>query len=136
MREWLTKDFFWKVVSVILAVVIWFTIHIYEEPETSTPAAANKVTYDTLPVTIVSTSADARNFRVAPATVAVTVEGPSEKMAVLQANQIRAEVDVTDVQTSDAQRRVDISTPTGVTVVSIDPPKVAVIIPPPPEKKP
>jgi YbbR domain-containing protein len=66
-----------------------------------------------------------------PNTVAVTVSGPAEVMAVLQANQIRATVDLTDIESAkDLKRQVDISGPSGITLVSVDPPQVGIIIPP------
>jgi YbbR domain-containing protein len=49
----------------------------------------------------------------------------------LQANQIRAIVDLTGIESAkDLKRRVDISVPSGVKLVSVDPPKVGVIVPP------
>jgi YbbR domain-containing protein len=88
-------------------------------------------------VMIVSATANVQDFRVAPGTVAVTVSGPPDVMAVLQADQIRAVVDLTGIEaTKDLRRRVDISVPPGVTLVSIDPPKVGVLVPPAPSQKP
>jgi len=139
MRDWVTKDFGWKLFSLFLAVAIWLTVHkIYEEPgAASGPAAGDTVTFGNLPVLVVSAASDVRDFRVAPATVAVKVSGSPEVMADLQASQIHAVVDLTDVQSArDLRRRVDVSTPPGVTLVSVDPPKVGVIVPPPPDKKP
>ena len=139
MRDWVTNDFGWKLFSLFLAVAIWLTVHkIYEEPGTASGlAGGNTVTFGNLPVLVVSAASDVRDFRVAPATVAVKVSGSAEVMADLQANQIHAVVDLTDIQSArDLRRRVDVSTPTGVTLVSVDPPKVGVIVPPPPDKKP
>jgi YbbR domain-containing protein len=139
MREWVTKDFGWKLFSLFLALAIWLTVHkIYEEPKTASGLAVGDTeTFSTLTVLVVSTASDVRDFRVAPATVAVKVCGPPEVMADLQENQIHAVVDLTDIPSArDLRRRVDVSTPPGVTLVSVDPPKVGVIVPPPPDKKP
>jgi YbbR domain-containing protein len=139
MRDWVTKDFSWKLFSLFLALAIWLTVHkIYEEPKTASGLAVGDTeTFGTLPVLVVSTASDVRDFRVAPATVAVKVCGPPEIMANLQENQIHAVVDLTDIPSArDLRRRVDVSTPPGVTLVSVDPPKVGVIVPPPPDKKP
>jgi YbbR domain-containing protein len=139
MRDWITNDFGWKLFSLFLALAIWLTVHkIYEEPgATSGLVVGNTVTFGNLPVLVVSAASDVRDFRVAPATVAVKVSGPPEVMADLQANQIHAVVDLTDVpSTRDLRQRVDVSAPPRVTLVSVDPPKVGVIVPPPLDKKP
>jgi YbbR domain-containing protein len=139
MRDWVTKDFGWKLFSLFLALAIWLTVHkIYEEPGTASGLVGGyPVTFGNLPVLVVSATSDVRNFRVVPATVAVKVSGSPEVMADLQASQIHAVVDLTDVQSArDLRRRVDVSTPPGVTLVSVDPTKVGVIVPPPPDNKP
>jgi hypothetical protein len=133
MRDWLTKDFWWKMFSVVLAVIIWLTVHkIYEEHGTAGAAVlGSPVTYEELPVLVVSTASDVHDFRVIPAVVSVKVNGLPDVMAVLQANQIRATVDLTDIgSATDLKRRVDVSVPNGVTLVSVDPPKVSVVVPP------
>ena len=138
-RDWITHDFGWKLFSLILAMVIWLTIHNFlggprVPPE---PGPGDRLTYDDLPVLPVSASADVRDYRVVPPTVKVTVSGPPAVMAVLQANQIRAVVDLTGIESGkELRRQVDVSTPPGVTVDSVKPARVGVIIPPPPEKKP
>ncbi len=135
LRDWITKDFGWKLFSLFLAVAIWLTVHqIYEEPgRSAAPAIGSSVTFDNLPVLIVATAADVHDFRVAPTTVKVTVSGPAEVMARLQANDLRAVVDLTEIESArDLHRVVEVSSPPGVTLVSVDPPKVAIIPPPKP----
>ena len=137
MRDWFIKDFGWKLFSVLLALAIWLTVHkILEEsapppvvvpPRPPTPVAT---TFTNLPVLIVSAAADVREFHVTPNTVTVTVSGQPEIMAVLQANQVHALVDLTDIEAArNLQRRVDITTPAGVTLVNVDPAEVNVVIP-------
>jgi YbbR domain-containing protein len=128
MRDSLTNDIGWKIFSVFLALVIWLTVHrIYEEPGAAT-SRARENTYSDLPVLIVSESADVHDFRVVPATVSVTVSGPPEAMSTLQANEIRATVDLTTGK--ELRRKVEISTPPNVTLVSVEPSHVSVIAPP------
>ena len=114
MRDWLTKDLGWKIFSLFLAVVVWLTVsQIREEPET--PAARGvENTYGNLPVHLLSATADVRNYRIDPDTVVVTVSGPPNAMAVLQANQIHAMVNLTSIESShDLHRPVEVSTPAG-----------------------
>jgi hypothetical protein len=105
-----------------------------QEPnESEGHAAGSPVTYGDLPVFIVASASDVHLYRVAPNTVSVTVRGSPDAISVLQANQIRATVDLTDIESArDLKRRVDVSVPSGITLVSVEPAKVGVIIPPSP----
>jgi YbbR domain-containing protein len=132
MRDWITKDFGWKLFSVVLAVIIWLTVHkIREEPENVAAAVpGDSLTYGNLPVQVVSSTTNVHNFHVIPATVAITVSGPSSIISVLQATQIRALVDLSDIQAKKSMScHVDIVTPLGVTLVKVDPPDVQLIMP-------
>jgi YbbR domain-containing protein len=133
MRDLFIKDWGWKLFSLFLAVVIWLTVHkIIEEPKESAASAANPVTYGNLPVLIVASASDVHLYRVVPDNISVTVSGSPEAIAVLQANQIRVTVDLTDIESAkNLPRRVDVSVPDGIELVSVDPAKVSVIIPPP-----
>jgi YbbR domain-containing protein len=130
MRDWLTKDFGWKLFSLFLAVVIWLTVHkIREEPEASAASGVG-ITYGDLPVLVVSATADVHDARIVPGKVDVKVSGPSDIMETLQANRIHAFVNLTGIDSAhDLQRAVEVSLPRGVTLISIDPPQLTVIIP-------
>jgi YbbR domain-containing protein len=137
MHDWITKDFWWKLFSLILAVVLWVTVYkIREEPVVPAAVAGVPLTYGSLPVLVFSRASDVRDFRVVPATVTVKVTGPADVMAVLQANQIHPVVDLTDVAAgNNLKRRVEVSAPPGVTLVSVVPAEVDVRFPSPTEKK-
>jgi YbbR domain-containing protein len=129
MPDWLTKDLGWKIFSVILAVVVWVTVHnIYQGPGAAA-ARARENTYGDLPVLVVSEVSDVHDFRVLPATVSVTVSGSPEAMSTLQANEIRATVDMTVGK--ELRRKVEVSMPPSVTLVSVEPTHVSVIVPSP-----
>jgi YbbR domain-containing protein len=134
LRDLFIKDWGWKLFSLLLAAAIWLTVHktFIDEPKNSDAnAASSPVTYHNLTVSIVSRTADMHLYRALPNTVSVTVSGPPEVIAVLQANEIRATVDLTENDSvRDLKWRVDVSVPPWVKLVNIDPPRVGVIIPP------
>jgi YbbR domain-containing protein len=136
MRDWFIKDFGWKIFSVVLAVVIWLTVNkILGEGAGNSAAltSGTTLTYGNLPVLIVSSAADVRDFRIAPTTVTVEISGSADDMAKLQASEIRAVVDLTGIESAkDLHCRVDVSTPPGITLIRVDPPRVGVIVPPRP----
>jgi YbbR domain-containing protein len=136
MRDWFIKDLGWKLFSVLLALAIWLTVHkILEEsaPVVVPPLPPQPVaiTFTNLPVLIVSAAADVREFHVTPNAVTVSVSGRPEVMAGLQAGQVHALVDLTDIEAArDLHRSVDVSMPAGVTLANVDPAEVSVVIPP------
>jgi len=136
-RDWMTKDLTWKLFSLILAVGLWITIHnLRETPEAAiTPfATVTTVTFTNVPVLAVSTSADVHSAKMVPNIVTVKVSGPSDLMAVLQANKLRATVNLTGIDAVHGlPLSVDVSAPPGVTPDAIDPPRVNVTISPPTE---
>jgi YbbR domain-containing protein len=138
LREIFIKDWGWKSFSLLLAALIWLTVHkIVEEPKVSPALSGSTLTIGTLPVFIVASAADVHLYRVEPNTVSVMVSGAPDDIAELKSSQIRATVDLTGIDAGrDLKRRVDVSVPSGITLVSVDPPKVDVVIPPPMIKQP
>ena len=133
MRDFFLNDLRWKLFSLLLALAIWGTVHRVLNSSGFTDASTDrKVTYNDQPVFIVASSSDVHLYRVVPETVRVTVTGSDAAIAVLQANQIRATVNLTGIGADkELKRNVDISVPAGITVISVDPQKVGVIAPPP-----
>ncbi|MGC9943303.1 MAG: CdaR family protein [Verrucomicrobiota bacterium] len=129
IRDLLLRDWAWKLFSLLLAVAIWLTVHGILEPEEATiiggPA---KLTYENLAVHIVSSETDVSHYHSAPAVVKVTLSGPRNVMDQLQANQVRAEVDLSSSDGSSGQ--VNIIRPPDVNLVEVDPQTVLVISPP------
>ncbi len=134
MRDLLTKDLGWKLLSLALAIAIWLIVRPVQNEATT---AANPLsihpdhTFSNLPVLIVSAAADVREFKVHPSAVAVTVRAPLEVLNELSDKEIRVLVDLSDIEAArDLRKRVEVSTPPGVTFVRVTPADVDVVVPP------
>lgn len=137
MRAFLSRDPGWKLLSLVLAVVVWFTVRTLSRETLSTARPLESWatrTFDDIPVLVVSAAGDVREFRVQPASAQITVSGQPAVLNALQPRDIRVMVDLTDIETSrDLRKRLDVSVPAGVTVVRVVPTEVRVIVPAKPE---
>lgn len=134
LRQLIIHDFWLKLFSLALAVVTWFTVS-YAIQRRSTPAGnitlnTYQLTFYKVPVVVLSSASDVHDFRVDPREVQVTVQGEPAVLEKLQSNEIRATVDLTGIEgPADLRKRIDVSTPSGVTYVRVFPPDVKVIFP-------
>ena len=128
IRDYLLKDWAWKLFSLFLAAAIWLTVHRILEPETiSLAGQTSTLTFETLSVQPVSSTSDVRFYRVTPPVVRVTVSGPPEVINQLQQSQVQAEVNLTS--DSGGTAPVAVVTPPNVTLISVEPPTVSIIAP-------
>ena len=135
LRDLVLRDFWLKLFSLGLAILIWVTVSLAIWKEISPPLApsvtAEERPFYHVPVLIVSSAADVRNFKVSPGEVDVTVKGETEIVRKLEANEIRAWVDLTGIESaSKLRKRIDISTPPGVSLERVSPEEVQVLEPP------
>ncbi len=135
IRDLLFKDFWLKLFSLALAVLIWFTVSFAIKREVSPlpslQISSGERTFFNLPVVVMSSAADVRNFRVNPKEVEVTVQGDSKSLNKLQSKEIHVLIDLTDIEpVGDLHKRIEVSTPPGVTHVRVYPQDVQVIFPP------
>ena len=125
-RDLILKNLGWKMLSLGLAVAIWWGIR----PSIDDDGASVR-TFDEIPIQIVSSTTDVRAFRVDPEKVSISVQGPSQMIDVLTDREIRAFVDVTYADTSqNFNRPLRIATPPGITLMRVDPAEVTVVVPP------
>ena len=130
-----TKDWLWKLLSLALAAVIWGVVN---NVTTTKPVVVENPlsprverTFTRLPVLVVSSAADVRECKVQPEYVSVTVRGAPEIMTQVTDREIEVRVDLTDIESArNLRKRVIVSSPPGVTFLSVDPPEVEVVIPP------
>ncbi len=128
------KDFWLKLFSLVLAVLIWTTVSftIRNESATATPVSATAVSREFyVPVLVVSEAADVRQAHVNPSAVEVTVRGEPDALGKLTDKDIRVLVDLTDIESArGVRKKVEVSTPPGVAHIKIFPDEVEIIVPP------
>ena len=133
VRELIVKDFGWKLLSLALAVAIWLTVKGFSS---DSGTQAERIFTD-LPAQIVSGTIDARTFRVNPEVVQVTIKGLPEAIKALTEREIHVYVDVSNADsTRNFRKRVEVSTPTRISIVKVEPTEVEVIVPPRPSPTP
>jgi hypothetical protein len=129
VREFIVKDFGWKLLSLALAVAIWLTVKGFSS-DSGTQAER---TFTELPAQIVSGTTDARTFRITPEVVQVTVKGLPDAIKALTEREMHVYVDVSSADpTRNFRKRVEVSTPTRITIVKVEPAEVEVVVPPRP----
>ncbi len=127
LRHLFLEDVWWKLFSLVLALLIWFAVTFASQREIPT----DKRVFVNLPVIVISSAEDVHNFKVSPAEVQVTVQGSAETLQNLQPKDIRPMVDLTGVAAaSELREPVEVSVPPGVTFLSVEPEEVQVIFPP------
>lgn len=126
LRDFIAKDFWLKLFSLAVAVLIWVTVSIAIQQENT----GNVRTFPDLPVLVVSSSADVHEFRAQPDHVEIEVRGPPSVLSKLMEKDMRVTVDLPSVESAQSSRkRVDVSTPPGVTLVRVFPTDVDVLAP-------
>lgn len=128
LRDLFIKDFWLKLFSLAVAVLVWLTVSLAIKQE----SAGGARTFSRLPVRVVSSAADVHEFKTQPEHVDVEVRAAPNILSKLTENDIQATVNLTNVESaSGLLMRVEVATPAGVTFVRVIPSHVEII---PPQK--
>ena len=123
LRDLFFADFWLKLFSLALAVLIWLTVSFAVQKE---PLVR---TFSRLPIRIISASQDVSSFKVLPEVADVTLQGERNLILDLRAHDIKVILDLTGSATGNARRRLEVATLTGVSLVRVEPQEVEVIFP-------
>ena len=144
LQNVLFRDFWLKLFSLMLAVLIWLTVWLFAIRKEVSPTTAlshdrlEERTFYNIPVLVMSAAADVRDFKVSPSEVTIKVRGEASKMQELetklrddpQAREIRALVDLTGIEPVQGMRkRIAVTTPADITFESVEPDQVEIIEP-------
>jgi len=133
VRNLVVKDFWLKLFSLALAVLIWFTIDFSIGKEVSPWAELIGRTADETVLTVpVNAPPGIRGASVNPDSVQVTLRGDPKLLRTLKpGGDVRAQVNLTGVQSADGLLcTVDLILPQGVEYTGISPDRVEVQISP------
>jgi YbbR domain-containing protein len=130
-RHLFLRDFGLKLFSLFLAVLIWlpisFAIQQQSSPMGALGLAPKSRTFSNLPIVVVSSTLDARQFKATPSEVQVTVQGHGAMLENLQNTEIRAMVVFTGTEAGpDTAKKVEVSTPPGITCTKVVPAEVQI----------
>ena len=133
LRTLFLKDFWLKLFSFVLAVLMWFIIYFARDFSPARPLTivTERRTYTELPVSILSSAEDIRSFRVNPKSVEVTVEGDPRTLKTVRPSDVRVMVNLSGISAAhDLRKRIEVIPPPGVNFVQVYPEEVQVIFPP------
>jgi YbbR domain-containing protein len=133
VRNLVVKDFWLKLFSLALAILIWLTVQFSISKEVSPLSALIGRTADetvmTVPVRV--PSADGRAITVEPSEIQVTLRGDPKSLKSLGVENVRAHVDLAGVEMADGLRRpVEVILPPNVAYTRLDPDEVEVRVAP------
>ena len=99
-RDYITHNFGWKLLSLLLAALTWLVIETKsgnEQKLRDSPVVtgAPSRSFSAVPVTVLSSATNSGHFTVVPDTVTVKLTGKQEDLERLQLQDIRVFVDVT-----------------------------------------
>ena len=128
VRNLVVKDFWLKLFSLALAILIWFTVDFSLGKEVSPWSELIGRTADESVVTVpVVVPAGAHNVDVAPDHVQVTLRGDPKLLQTLRPADVRAQVNLNGIESANGLLRpVEMILPQGVAYTRISPDEVEV----------
>lgn len=129
VRNLVVNDFWLKLFSLVLAVLIWFTVHFSINKDVSPWAAVIGRTADEAVVTVPVNPPllDGRAVSVIPQQVQVTLRADPKLLKELRIDDIHAQVNLADVELASGLRRpIEMVLPQGIAYTHLVPPEVEV----------
>jgi hypothetical protein len=121
-RDLILHNFWWKVTSMLLAIIVWFVVY-----DTSPGAAPmSPARFPKHPLAIMRDSTDKRAIRITPTEVDVVVSTPIVARAVLTDADIQTFVDLSEVDPKTKTAPIRVYVPRGVRLEQILPDRALV----------
>jgi YbbR domain-containing protein len=126
LHDLIFNDFWLKFFSFILACLIWFTIRFgLDHGFSLSPGTIRSMEHreiGPIPITLLKDANDPRTFKISPSQTMVTITGPTTKLEEITSRQIQAFVNLADKEEDSVLvKRVEVFTPSGISVMHIEP---------------
>lgn len=127
-RDYILHNFWWKVTSLLLAMIVWIVVHGTGAVGDVIPRSQRKFAHHTL--SLMRETTDKRPIRITPNEVEIIVSAPIMEATRLQDSDIQTFVDMGDVDGRNGKVRIRVFVPgsRGVRLESITPEEATVEI--------
>jgi hypothetical protein len=125
-RDYILHNFWWKLLSLLLAAMTWLFIETTFQREESLrqiPVVTSSTrNFPAVPVTLLTSAANPSRYQVDPISVSVEIGGTAEALAKLQAREIRAFVDISSSAGDEKQfrKKIQVQLPPDLKVEKLD----------------
>ena len=123
-RDYILHNFWWKVTSFLLAVIVWFVVYGANQADGTT--IGRERSFPNHSLAIMRDATDKRPIRVTPSEVNITVSAPVLEVTRLTAADIQTFIDLGEVDPVLKKARIRVYVPRGVKLVRIEPDEVSV----------
>ena len=127
MRDIILNNFSWKLTALLLAILAWFT---FQPAEMRTNLLRGREAGRYLiahPVTVSKPATDAREFKVTPSEVDITLSGEEKVLRDLSPNEVRAEVLISEYKGDTNSLLIHVFVPgNGIKLERLSPERVQV----------
>ena len=123
-RDYILNNFWWKLLSLMLAALTWLTIRTaFERDQTlqeSPVVTSSTRSFPALPITLMTSSTNPNHYRVEPSTIAVDVSGTEIDLKKLQEKDVHLYVDISNVgDEKQVRRKIEAQAPRDLKITGL-----------------
>ena len=124
LRDYIVNNFWWKLLSLLLAALTWLTIRTAFERDQNLQESpvvnSSRRSFPALPITLLTSPTNLNRYRVDPPSVSVEVSGTEAELKKLQEKEVHLYVDISDVRDEkQVHRRIETQAPGDLKVTSL-----------------
>jgi YbbR domain-containing protein len=123
-RDYILHNFWWKVTSFLLAVIVWFVVYGANRAEGN--VIGRERTFSNHSLAVLRDATDKRPIRVTPSDVTISVSAPVLEVTRLTDTDIQTFIDLNEIDPSRKKAPIHVYVPRGVKLEKIIPDEVTV----------